>query len=342
MLFESGKKAQRQVRLGIESIEDRVVPATFNAASVPELQAAIAAVNNSSTPNTIVLAARNYSLTDALDIQNAADLTIQVADGKTGNLVGEGFDRIFSIRNSKVTIQNVGISGGGSVDQGGAIYANTSDLTLRNSTVSGSAATQAGGGIYTLGGTLEVDHSTISANKASSDTVGFGGGIASVNTIVTVTSSSMEDNQAVGYDQLGQHAVLAGGGGIYVQGGSLNVTGSAFAKNGAQAVTNGNIANALGAAIQSSQAAVKIQKTTFTTNNVNTFSSQAYYASGSAIASNRGSLRITKSKFTGNNPAGRTVTADPSSVIVMHATIIDGRKYFGKFATPGRGFMRVR
>ena len=302
MLFGTRRKTQRQIRLGIESMEERVVPATINVANVAQLQAAIASVNDSAKPNTIVLASKNYSLPGALTIQNAADLTIKVVDGKTGTLTGEGLDRVLTIQGSKVSIDGVGISGGGSVQQGGAIYANTSYVSLRNSTVSGSAATQAGGGIYSLGGTLVVDHSTISGNKASSDTVGFGGGIAAVNTIVTVSASSILDNQAVGYDQLGQHAVLAGGGGIYVQGGTLTVSSSSLSNNGSQAVTNGTDASASGGAIQSTDAAVQLKKTTFSSNNVNTFSTKTYSPRGGAVSSTGGSLTITNSTFTANNP----------------------------------------
>jgi hypothetical protein len=342
LLFRTRRKTQREIRLGIESMEGRVVPATINVANVEQLQAAIASVNDSAKPNTIVLASKNYSLPGALTIRNAADLTIKVVDGKTGSLTGEGLDRVLTIQGSKVTIDGVGISGGGSVQQGGAIYANTSYVSLRNSTVSGSAATQAGGGIYSLGGTLAVDHSSISGNKASSDTVGFGGGIAAINATVTVSTSSILDNQAVGYDQLGQHGVLAGGGGIYVQGGTLTVSGSSLTNNNSQAVTNGTNASASGGAIQGSDAAVQLRKTTFSSNNVNTFSTKSYSPLGGAVSSTGGSLTITNSTFTANNPTRFTVSADPGSVILMQASSINGLKYSGKFSAAGRGLVRIR
>src|SRR5262245_24094386 len=67
----------RQARPAIEGLEGRVVPATFHAANVAQLQADIAAINNSPGPNTIILAPRTYNLASALQIENAHDLTIQ-------------------------------------------------------------------------------------------------------------------------------------------------------------------------------------------------------------------------------------------------------------------------
>jgi hypothetical protein len=342
VLFGTRRKTRR-IRPAIETMEGRVVPATFNVADVAHLQEAIGAVSNSATPNTIVLAPGNYSLATGLKIENAADLTIRGGgSSKPSNLIGDGFDRVLTIQGSKVSIDGVGISGGGSVEQGGAIYANTARVSLRNSSVSGSSATQAGGGIYTLGGTLELDHSTISGNKASNDSVAFGGGIASVNTAVTVSTSNILDNQAVAFDQQTHHSVLAGGGGIYAQGGTLTVSGSSLVNNVSQAVTNGTDATVAGGAIQSTSTAINIVKSTLDSNNVNAFSSQAFAAQGGAVSSSGGSLTIANSKLTGNTPALSGISAQPGSVVLVQASSVEGRKVSGKFTTGDRGLIRVR
>jgi hypothetical protein len=326
----------------MEAMEDRVVPATINVANVAQLQAAIAQVNQSSTPNTIVLASRNYSLPSELNIQNASDLTIKVTGGKVANLVSEGLDRVLSIQNSHVTIQGVGISGGGSVAQGGAIYTNTSDVVLRNDSVAGSLATQAGGGIFALGGTLTLDHTTVSGNQASNRSAAVGAGIASVNTVVTLNTSNIIDNQVVAYDQQTQHAVLAAGGGIYAQGGALNVAATQFVNNTAQAVTNGLQAFVTGGGIESTSTAVSIQDSTFNGNTVNAFSSQSYSESGGAISSMGGSLTISKSKFTGDTPATSAVSTQPGAVVLMQGSVVEGRKLSGRYTTNGKTLVRVR
>jgi predicted outer membrane repeat protein len=340
--FGTKKKTQREFRLGMETMEDRVVLTTFNVANVPQLQAAIAAVSHSTTPNTIILASKNYSLPGALNIQNASNLTMKVVGGKTGNLVGDGVDRVLSIQNSNVTINGIGISGGGSVAQGGAIYANTSNVTLHSDTVSGNTATQAGGGIYTLGGTLRVDHSTISGNMASNSSAAFGGGIASVNTAVTLVTSTIEDNQATAYDQQSQQVVLAGGGGIYAQGGTLTSSGSQLVNNIAQSVTNGTQAVALGGAIQASSTNISVVNSTFDSNSINAFSSKSFVESGGAVSSTGGTLSVVKSKFTANTPASSAVSVDPGSVVVMQGSTVEGRKLSGRFTMNGRTLIRVR
>ena len=70
---------------GIEALEGRVVLSTFKAANIGELRADIAAVNNSTGPNTIILEGRAYrDLPSALQIQNAGNLTIRAALAKMG------------------------------------------------------------------------------------------------------------------------------------------------------------------------------------------------------------------------------------------------------------------
>ena len=105
----------RQSRPGIEALEGRAVPATFHAANVAQLQADIAAVSNTSGPNTIDLAPGTYNLTGELQVQDASDLTIQGNPKDPGSitLVGGFPFRVFEIDGGRVTISGVTISGGG-------------------------------------------------------------------------------------------------------------------------------------------------------------------------------------------------------------------------------------
>ena len=115
MGFWKKRVARRQSRPGIEALEGRAVPATFHVANVAQLQADIAAVSNTSGPNTIVLAPGDYDLTGELQVQNASDLTIRGSRTSKGtiNIVGGFGNRVFEIDGGNVTISDVKVSGGG-------------------------------------------------------------------------------------------------------------------------------------------------------------------------------------------------------------------------------------
>src|SRR5204863_9725792 len=109
------------------------VPTTVHVADVAHLVAAVAAVNNSSTPNTIIMAPGTYALPGELRIVNAGDLTIRQGVRKgTLSIAGDVQDRVFDIEGGKVTLSGLAISGGGNVQQGGGIYANNANLTVES------------------------------------------------------------------------------------------------------------------------------------------------------------------------------------------------------------------
>src|SRR4051794_39763682 len=106
-------------RAEFEPLEHRVVLSTYHAASPSALEADIAQVNNTSGPNTIILAPGNYALAKELLVQNAGDLTIAADPGKGSvNLIGSAVDRVLEIDGGKVTLSGLNISGGGGVGQG--------------------------------------------------------------------------------------------------------------------------------------------------------------------------------------------------------------------------------
>ena len=141
---ETRAKKPTRNRPGLELLEQRVVLSTYNVVNVAELQADIALVNNKTGPNTIVLAPGTYSLTNALKIQNATNLTIR-ADASKGvvSLVGSNVDRVLEIDGGVVTLADLSISGGGNVAQGGGILAQNATLSLQNTRVFGNLAYQA-------------------------------------------------------------------------------------------------------------------------------------------------------------------------------------------------------
>ncbi len=96
MGLKSKHETRRQNRPVMEALEGRIVLSTFRATTVTELQADIAAVNNTSGPNTIILKPGVYLMTSELQIQNAGDLTIRPSKtGSATSLVGSVVDRVW-------------------------------------------------------------------------------------------------------------------------------------------------------------------------------------------------------------------------------------------------------
>ena len=79
MGLKSKHETRRQNRPVMEALEGRIVLSTFRATTVTQLQADIAAVNNTSGPNTIILKPGVYLMSSELQIQNAGNLTIRPA-----------------------------------------------------------------------------------------------------------------------------------------------------------------------------------------------------------------------------------------------------------------------
>ena len=307
MGLKSKHETRRQNRPVIEALEGRIVLSTFRATNVAQLQADIAAVNNTSGPNTILLKPGVYLMTSALQIQNAGNLTIRPSSTRsTTSLVGSVVDRVLEIDGGSVTISGLSISGGGTVAQGGGILAQNASLTLKTTKVSDNISSQSGAGIFTQGGSLTLqDNSTVTNNRSSSSTSAFGGGIFALDTNVTLTNSSVSENSLYAYDQQTTGAVEASGAGIFAEGGSLTVTGSTLSGNRIYAVTNGTNAAASGAAISTIQTPMTVSTSLFQYDALNAVSYGGVASTqGSVFATNGGSLRLVNSALGKNTPGG--------------------------------------
>src|SRR5271157_361700 len=116
---KSGTEKRRN-RPSLEKLEGRIVLSTYRVSSAAQLQADVADLANSTGPNTIVLKPGVlYSMSQALQIQNAGNLTIEAVPGK-GNvsLTSNVVDRVLEIDGGNVTLNNLNITGGSSVAQG--------------------------------------------------------------------------------------------------------------------------------------------------------------------------------------------------------------------------------
>ena len=330
MGLKSKHEMRRQNRPVMEALEGRIVLSTFRATTVTQLQADIAAVNNTSGPNTILLKPGVYLMTSELQIQNAGNLTIKPSSNKSStSLVGSVVDRVLEIDGGSVTLSGLSISGGGAVAQGGGILAQNASLTLQKSTVVNNISTQSGAGIFTQGGTLTLQNSSVENNRSSNSTMAFGGGIVALDTNVTLTNSSVSENSLYAYNQQTLGAVEASGAGIFAEGGSLTVTGSTLSGNTVYAVTTGTNAATSGAVISTFQTPVTVSKSTFQYDALNTVSYGVASTQGSVFATNGGSLTLVNSTLGKNTPGGMRSFFHPGATVKITNLNLDGHRFSG-------------
>jgi hypothetical protein len=103
---------------------------------------------------------------------------------------------------SNAHVENCAATGTDVVDaKGGGVFA-YHDLKLDRATISNSAVhgdgtgTHSYGGGAFAGGGLDATYSTISHNAASADLVGLGGGLAAFGVTISISSSTIDSNQA--------------------------------------------------------------------------------------------------------------------------------------------------
>lgn len=91
-----------------------------------------------------------------------------------GYSVNGGGKQIFNITAGSLTLNDLSMSGGFSISNGGAIAVANAALTLNNSVVSGNGSRGFGGGIYALDSDVTVADSAISGNATNANAEDFG------------------------------------------------------------------------------------------------------------------------------------------------------------------------
>ncbi len=127
------------------------------------------------------------------------------------------------------TISDSTISGCNSISS--PIYNNSGNLTINNSTISGNKTRGTAAYSFYGGGP-----STLGSGGYASASNGMGGGIYMYSGTLSINSSTIADNEAIGGSTagLGSHGVYAGngyGGGLYIAGGTVSIDNSTFADN---------------------------------------------------------------------------------------------------------------
>jgi len=248
----------RGLKLRVEALEDRAVPAAFVVDTLDypfprdgtgvTLWEAVERANRTVGPDTIVFAdslaggtihLSNFVFPSSQLPTIFTDVTIVGLGADRLTIDADGGSRIFEIADS-ATVEICGLtltggnarSGSESSYSGGAIL-NRGTLAVTGATLSGNAA-EDGGAVLNLG-TLTVVGSTISGNSATR----AGGGIAN-HGMLSVIASTLSGNTA---DTGVPPVTPAGGGGIFnFADGLLTVTGSTLSGNSTDRA-GGGVAN---------------------------------------------------------------------------------------------------
>ncbi len=303
------------------------------------LREALCAANTNPNPDTILLLAETYVITQTgsgenfnnvgdLDILEAGgDLTISGAGASTTIIDGNGSvigDRVLDIpfdttgyitvTISGVTLQHGSVPGG----LGGGLYVNRGhNIRIQNSTVYSNTA-QDGGGIWTRSATLEITDSMLSDNRA----IWSGGGIyhGPGGGTISIYQSTLAGNQATGPNEVQ-------GGGIYNAQDKIQISLSTLSDNQATSTA----ANAAaGGAIYSRDGTIDITTSELLNN---TASGPLVASIGGGISLRDGGVSITFSTISGNTAAntagdaafGGGMSCDSAAVTITHSLISANR-----------------
>lgn len=207
-------------RLHVERLEDRMTPASYSAATVPELIAAIDAANLTPEADTISLTpSSTFTLTEVNNTSNGATGLPTIATGENLTILGNSGIIERSTASGTPAFRLFDVTAGAS-------------LTLENVTLQGGVSFGPGGAIHSQG-TLALRDATVQNNKIAGS-LALGGGIFSGGSL-TLENCSIRNNQALGYE--GGFSGRGGdafGGGLYIGGGTANLIGTTLSLNTAR------------------------------------------------------------------------------------------------------------
>ncbi len=289
------RKAAPRFRPLIETLETRLVPASYSAATAADLIADIAASNQVPGNNSITLTG---TLTSALDRFNPYTLTgpDNTTDGPTGlPVIVAGNNLTISGDGRAISREYIPSSDPGSVEPFRLFdVASGASLELDNVTLYGGAAQGTGnwaqGGAIYSAGKLILNNVTVENSSAVGDlqiapvntlpvpTDGEGGAIYIKSGTANITNSAFVFNGAAGEISGAGPNHFDGsdglGGGMYVAGGDVQISGSTFVFNRAEGgmgatatgTVGGNGGNGYGGALEVAGGSVTLFNTTLNQN----------------------------------------------------------------------------
>jgi hypothetical protein len=203
---------RRGVRLTLEQLEDRTVPANFTAASVSDLIADINAANAAGGANTIALVSgTTYNLTAADNATDGGNGLPVIAANDSLTILGNGDTVQRSAASGTPAFRLFDVASGASLA--------LANLTLQGGYSVSVATVQAsgrGGAVYNQG-SLSLNGVTVQNDTAYGNA--FGGGIFSSGSLVA-NSCIIQNNLALGFDARngGIDGGSAYGGGLFLVG----------------------------------------------------------------------------------------------------------------------------
>jgi hypothetical protein len=205
--------------------------------------------------------------------------------------------------------ENVGQAAGGILNV-------NSTTVIRNSTIDKNQATQfSGGGIQTINGTLHIVNVFFDENTADDE----GGGLFSNNTIIDITKSQFQQNQAISggaiYQVTGDVVIdtttfdannASGGGGVNVRLGTMTLDTSLF---------YGNQAGGTGGGFRNENGTPILRNVTFVDNRA---------LLGGGIYNQGGTLRISHATLTGNEGTNGGGGIQGGGDVYLQSSIVHG------------------
>jgi hypothetical protein len=355
------KKTARRLRLRVEPLEGRLVPAVFTVTTTADvvsptdhrlsLREAVTAANTHLGADVIQLQAGVYriALPEGAANDNAGGdfdvtgpLTIRGRGADLTAVDGGGRNRLFDLVGTfNADFRGLTLRNGGGAVNGAAIQGVDANLKLTGCVVSGNTALQ-GGGINAEHGNVTLTGSTVFDNVARGNGGGLslgsgalvlvhsavrhnlarsGGGICAAAGSVTLTASAVRDNAAFG---LG-----ACGGGI-AAGGAVTLTRSAVSGNSAWG-PHDDAAQPAGGGICAFGTATLTNSTV--SGNVSQFDGGGIYAitatltnstvSGNVAGRLGGGLLAVTATLTDSTVSGNSAMADGGGVNAAAATLVN-------------------
>jgi hypothetical protein len=357
------RKRAAAARLGVEPLEDRIVPATFTVRNLADagdgsLRAAVTAANTNPGADvvdfapglggTVALTSGELGITDDVLIAGPGANRLAVS--------GSDLSRVFRIgAGAAVVMDGLTVTRGNGLLWGGGIR-NDGTLTLSDAVVSdnvvvglpgqGPAVAAFGGGIYNTGA-LTVRHTTFARNRAAGaagdpggpGSAGIGGAISSISpnggpaASAAVSHCTFVDNQAVG-GAAGAGGPPGGpgiGGAIHNDNSSLTVSHSLFRDNRAVGGSAPGFAGGFGAGGAITNAA-RFGNATLSVSHSTLVNNQAVGGAGGAGGVGRGGGIANFVAFQAPPGSGFTATAT-----VDHSTLTGNRAVGGAGLTSGAG-----
>jgi hypothetical protein len=318
-------RPQHRVRLSVESLEERSVPAVdtvlnLNPSGIGSLSAVLSAAAAGDTIvfapglSGIITPAGTLTVANNVTIQGPGSDVISVRGGKAHQVfvINSGVNATISgltITNGSVTTdENLNLFGGGAID-------NEGNLALLGDVVSNSTAVGEfveGGGIFSNNDTsLSLVNCVVWGNTASTDGIAEGGGISSFGS-PSLVNCLVSGNTATGTS-------LGRGGGIGSFGLVLSVSGCTITGN--QAISDAG--ETQGGGLVDVTVTGSIVHTVFTNNTASTTSGSADASGGGYFDIGNSITTLTDLTFSGNTAInGGTGTAEGG-----------GFDYLGKFGT---------